>query len=326
LKIANPVIAEVIRGSIVESQHRGAFAVVAADGSCVASSGDIERPIFPRSAIKAFQCVPVIESGAADHFQFSDEEIALCCSSHNGEADHLRVAASMLKKIGAAETDYECGVHWPSLDKEKNELILSGQKPRAIHNNCSGKHAGMLAYAKHNGFDLQGYVEANHPVQKAIAQAIDFYCDVKTETVPRGIDGCSVPTWALPLESLARGCAKLLATDNLIGQRIVKSARAHPFMIAGTRSFDTLIMQAVPRLFIKFGAEGVFCGAIPHAGLGFALKCDDGAKRGAEVAAAQMLSKLDVWTVEEMTALKTFTHSTMHNWRKINVGSTQSNF
>jgi L-asparaginase II len=326
LTSTNPVIAEIMRGGIVESMHRGAFAVVSAGGECIASSGDISSPIFPRSAFKAFQCVPVIASGAADRFTFSDEDIALCCSSHNGEEEHVRVATSMLRKISATEADYECGAHWPTYEKAKTALLLAGQKPRAIHNTCSGKHAGMLAYAKHINAPLAGYIEANHPVQIAVANAIRTYCDVETERAPRGIDGCSVPTWALPLANMAQGFAKLLASNDAAGQRIVKAVRAHPFMAAGTGSFDTLIMQAVPRLFVKFGAEGVFCGAIPHAGLGFALKCDDGAKRAAEAATAAMLATLDVWTTAELAALRTFTFKPMENWRKFKVGATQSHF
>jgi L-asparaginase II len=322
----NPVIAEILRGQTVESLHRGAFAVVNADGTILKSSGDILRPVFPRSAIKAFQCVPVIESGAADHFGFSDEEIALCCSSHSGEAEHVRVAASILRKAGIDEAAYECGVHWPERMDDRADLIKMSEGPRAIHNNCSGKHAGMLALAKYLGAPLHGYVMKDHPVQQAIAKTLDSYCDADTASAPWGMDGCSVPTWALPLENAARGFAKLFAPGNVIGGRIAGAVRASPFMIAGTGKFDTRIMQAVPRLFIKYGAEAVYCGAIPHAGLGFALKIDDGAGRAAEVAIARVLSELDCWTGDEVAALSEFTHSTMRNWRKLEVGESRASF
>ena len=316
----NPVIAEVTRGPIVESRHRGAYVVCNMKGETVLAEGDTTTPIYPRSAIKAFQCLPMIESGAADRFGFSDEEIALCCSSHNGEAEHVRVARSMLQKCGVAETAYECGVHWPVYKEASYELVREGVKPQQVHNNCSGKHAGMLALAKQLGVDAHDYVTPDHPVQKAIAVTIERLCEVSLANAPRGVDGCSVPTWGVPLENLALGFAKLCDPENAACQRILNAARQYPFMIAGTGRFDTRVMQAVPRLFMKTGAEGVYCGSIPHAGLGIALKCDDGAARAAEVATIAVVLKLDVWTAEEREKLQSFQHETFKNWRKIEVG------
>jgi L-asparaginase II len=324
--MTNPILAEILRGGTIESQHRGAFAVVDVKGHVVQSEGDVARPIFPRSAVKAFQCVPVIESGAADRFQLNEEEIALCCASHSGEAEHVRVASSILRKAGVDEAAYECGVHWPERMDDKLALIKAGQSPRAIHNNCSGKHAGMLILAKHLGVPLEGYVSKDHVVQQAVAQALDRYCDADTGHGPVGVDGCSVPTWAMPLENMARGFARLFSHGDAVGQRIASAVRANPFMIAGTGKFDTRIMEAVPRLFIKVGAEGVYCGAIPHAGLGFALKIDDGAFRGAEVAVAHLLADLDCWTREDITALRSFSQSTLQNWRKLEVGLSRASF
>jgi L-asparaginase II len=318
----NPILAHVTRGPIVESSHRGAYAVVDRAENVVASEGDIAHPVFPRSAIKAFQCLPLIESGAATRFGLTPEEIALCCSSHNGEPDHVRVAASILHKCGVKEETFECGGHWPERMDDRTVLIKRGEGPRSIHNNCSGKHAGMIALATHLGIDPSGYVEAAHPVQQSIVAVINRHCDVDVAKAPVGIDGCSVPTWALPLQNTALGFARLIAS----GKNIIEAVRAHPFMVAGTGRFDTKIMQAVPRLFIKVGAEGVFCGCIPHASLGFALKIDDGGTRGAEVAIARVLSELDVWTTEEREALKSFTHTTLKNWMKKEVGETQAAF
>jgi L-asparaginase II len=326
MTMANPVLAEITRGSAVESLHRGACVVVDVKGNVVLEQGDTASPIFPRSAVKAFQCVPVIESGAADRFGFTDEEIALCCSSHNGETEHVRVAKSMLEKTGVTEANYECGEQWPERLDDKLALGRQNQKPRAVHNNCSGKHAGMLALAKHLQVPLEGYTRLEHPVQQAVARTIALYCDVDTATAHVGIDGCSVPTWALPLRNTAQGFAKLFAPGHATGLRIAKAVAAHPFMVAGTGRFDTRIMQAIPRLFIKVGAEGVYCGAIPHASLAFALKMDDGALRGAEVAAANMLLKLDCWTNEERTAIGSFTHTVLRNWRKLEVGETRASF
>jgi L-asparaginase II len=318
----NPVIAEATRGTIVESRHTGAFAVVDANGTLRRSAGDITAPIFPRSAIKAFQCVPLIESGAADRFGFTDEEISLACASHNGEAEHVRVARSMLAKAEMPETCYECGVHWPMRAETQQELARSGGAPDQVHNNCSGKHAGMLALARQLKANTTDYVKIDHPVQQAVAAAIASYCDVDPAKLVHGIDGCSVPTWAFPLRNMALGFARLTTTQT--GRRITDAVRNHPFMVAGTGRFDTRLMQALPRVFVKVGAEGVYCGCIPHAGIGFALKCDDGGTRAAEVAIAGVLLALDVWTPEEREVLQGFTTTTMTNWRKIHVGDVRA--
>jgi len=316
----NPIIAEVTRGPIVESRHHGAFVVCDAKGKILVSGGDIGSPIYPRSAIKAFQCLPVIESGAADRFGFTDEEIALCCSSHNGEAEHVRVARSMLQKIETDEACYECGAHWPVYREAAYELVRAGEKSQQVHNNCSGKHAGMLALAKQLGADHHNYVKPDHPVQKAIAAVIERMCEVNLTNAPRAVDGCSVPTWGIPLQNMAIGFAKLCDSNEAANKRIIEAAKVYPFMIAGTGRFDTNVMEAVPRLFMKTGAEGVYCGSIPHAGLGFALKCDDGAARAAEVATMSIVLKLDVWSADEREKLAGFQHETFKNWRKIEVG------
>jgi L-asparaginase II len=322
IPVQNPVIAEVTRGGIVESRHTGAFAVVDAAGKLLRSGGDITAPVFPRSAIKAFQCVPLIESGAADRFGFTDDEIALSCASHNGEPAHVSVARAMLAKAETPETCYECGVHWPMRAETQHELARSGGAPDQVHNNCSGKHAGMLALARQLGAPMAGYVNIDHPVQQAVATAIATYCDVDPAKLAWGIDGCSVPTWAFPLRNMARGFAWLTTTP--VGRRITDAVRQHPFMVAGTGRFDTRLMQAVPRTFVKVGAEGVYCGCIPHAGIGIALKCDDGGTRAAEVAMAGVLSSLDVWTAEEQAILEGFVQVPLTNWHKIHVGDVRA--
>jgi len=316
----NPVIAEVIRGPRVESVHRGSFVVVDKNGNVVTSAGNFTAPFFPRSAIKAFQCLPLIATGAAQSFALNDEEIALCCSSHSGEPEHVRVARSILAKAGINESCFECGAHMPSSREATYDLVRHNQTPQQVHNNCSGKHAGMLALAQFLGAPLEGYVRLEHPVQQAVARCLAEYCDVDMSAAPVAIDGCSVPTWSLPMDKVARGFARLAEDANLPAQRILQAARSHPFLIAGTGRFDTRAMQAVPRLFIKVGAEGVFCGVVHHAGLGFALKCDDGASRGAEVAVAQMLSALDVWTQDETQRLHRLASESLENCRKTKVG------
>lgn len=322
--MSNPIIAEVTRGGIVESRHTGAYAVVNRNHETVLSGGDIEAHVFPRSAIKAFQCLPVVESGAADRFGFTPEDIALACSSHQGEPEHVRVARAMLKKAGNDEAYYECGAHWPDSPLALRELARSSGEAGAIHNNCSGKHAGMLALARQLGADTRGYVKREHPVQRAIAATIGRYCDCDPDQLPCGIDGCSVPTWAIPLRNTALGFARFTDPANAAAQRIIASVRAHPLMVSGSTGFDTQLMTAVPRVFAKGGAEGVHCGCVPHTGLGIAVKCDDGAGRGGAVAFAAVLAKLDVWTPEELKIIKGFAHKDLTNSNMLHVGDLQA--
>jgi L-asparaginase II len=323
---SNPVIAEVTRGGVVESRHTGAYAVVDGTGRLIAAAGDTERAIFPRSSVKAFQCLPLIESGAADRFGFTAEELALACSSHAGEAPHVKVAASMLAKVGMSEMQYECGAHWPYDVSAQHDLVRHAQEPRAIHNNCSGKHAGMLALARQLGAPVEGYTRIDHPVQRAVARTLRELCDVNIDAQPHGIDGCSVPTWAIPLRNLSLAFARFASGDGLSEsrktacRRIIEAVRAHPFMVSGSNRFCTKVMQAVPRAFVKTGAEGVFCGAVPHAGLGVALKCDDGATRASESAMAALMASLPVWTDAERQALRSFAETDLANWRKLHVG------
>jgi L-asparaginase II len=324
--MTNPVLVEVSRGGIVESSHTGAYAVVDGEGKLVASAGDITTPVYPRSAIKALQCLQVIESGAADHYGFSDEEIALICSSHNGEPRHVAAARSMLAKAGLTEEAYECGAHWPEAAQASRDLARAGAEPGQVHNNCSGKHAGMLAVAQQRAVDHHGYTKREHEVQRGIARTLTELCDVDLDIAPCGIDGCSVPTWAIPLRNLALGFARFVSGKGLsparqaAAARIIAAVRANPFMVAGTGRFCTHLMTEVPRAFVKTGAEGVFCGVVPHAGLGLALKCDDGAGRAAEAAFAALLASLDVWTLDEREKLESFSHRTLKNWRKFKVG------
>lgn len=328
--MTNPVLAEVTRGQTVESRHLGAFCVMGPGGKVLASMGDIQAPVFPRSAIKAFQALPLLESGAAERYGFTDEEIALCISSHNGEPDHVRVARSMLAKAGVSEADYECGSHWPYDMPALHDMLTKGETPHDVHNNCSGKHAGMLAFAKASGAEVKGYVGIDHPVQLAVAKAMGEICDIDLKAQAWGIDGCSVPTWAMPLKNMARGFQRLASGEDLSEarkaacQRMIRAARAHPFMVAGTERFCTDLMKALPRVFVKTGAEGVFCGAIPHAGIGFAVKCDDGAHRASEAATAAVLLRMDGWTQEERAVLQRFTRQSIKSRKGVEVGEVRA--
>ncbi len=286
---SNPVTVEVTRGDIVESQHRGAAAIVDISGAIRARWGDIERPIYPRSAIKALQAIACVETGAADAADFDDEALALACASHNAEPAHIRTVTRMLDAIGLDETALECGPQWPT-HAAGRALAAEGGEPDGRHNNCSGKHAGMLALARQLDVPHAGYAERTHPVQQRIMGVVESLCGIDLSRAPVGTDGCSVPTWAIPLENLAYAFALFGTGEHMPDERAAACRRlreavfAAPFMVAGTERFCTDFMVATaPRAFVKTGAEGVFCAAVPEFGLGIALKCDDGAARAAEV-------------------------------------------
>lgn len=295
----NPVLVEVLRGAVVESAHRGAISVFDGDGTPAWEIGDTARPVFPRSAVKAIQALPLVESGAADAYGFGDRELALACASHSGEPAHVDLARSMLARAGLDETALECGWHWPSNHEAIVALARAGRSPNALHNNCSGKHAGFLCTCRHLGVDHRGYVKAGHAEQEMVRDAMEAVTGAAHDTDHRGIDGCSIPTYAIPLRDLARGFARM-ATGSGLGSarakaasRLLSACMAEPFLVAGTGRADVALMQAAPgRIFVKTGAEGVYCAALPELGLGIALKCDDGAGRAAEVMVAAVLARL----------------------------------
>lgn len=296
---SNPVLVEVSRGSLVESRHRGTIAVARADGELLLALGDVTRPVYPRSAVKLLQAVPLVESGAADAFALDDAELAVACASHSGDRIHVAAARSLLAKAGLDESPLACGAHWPIGDRAARDLLKAGRQPTPIYNNCSGKHAGMLATAVHLGLDPKGYERPEHPVQAAIARVLSETCGVALQPDLTGIDGCSVPTYAMPLAALAQGFARIATGEGLPPQRaaairrLMQACFAAPAMVAGEGRFDTAIMRALgPACFVKGGAEGVHCAALPELGLGIALKIDDGAKRGTEHALATMLAAL----------------------------------
>lgn len=297
--MANPVLVEVTRGGRVESRHRGAVAIVDARGKEVLHLGMVEEGVYPRSAVKAMQALPLVESGAADAYGFRDRELALSQASHHGESAHVAGVTAMLTAIGLDETALECGAHQPSDPAAAAELVRKGRTPSQLHNNCSGKHAGFLATARHRGLDHHGYVDAHHPVQVAIRETLAEVTGVTLTAESCGIDGCSIPTWPIPLRALAQGFARFATGVGLpperarAARRIYEAAVAEPFYVAGSGDFNTDAMAALQgAALMKGGAEGVYCAGLASLGLGIALKCDDGASRGAEVMMAAALARL----------------------------------
>jgi L-asparaginase II len=325
--MSNPVLVEVLRGALVESRHSGAVAVVDADGASVLAIGDVTTPIFPRSAVKALQALVLVESGAADRFGFGDEELALACASHSGEPGHVAGVERMLAKAELDAAALACGAHWPLSQPATVALARTGQ-PSALHNNCSGKHAGFICDACALGAVHTGYWKPEHPVQREVRAVLENLTGVALTEDRRAIDGCSVPTWAIPLRNLAHGFAKFGSGRGLEAERSKAAARLRaacakkPWHVAGTGRFCTEIMQLFgPRVFVKTGAEGVYCGALPGQGLGIAIKCDDGAGRAAQAIMAALIARFLPLANAEHAALAHFARPILRNWNGFEVGA-----
>ncbi|RFB97354.1 asparaginase [Rhizobium leguminosarum bv. trifolii] len=325
--MTNPVAVEVTRGLVVESRHRGAVAVVDGDGELVFSLGDIDAAVFPRSACKAMQALPLVESGAADAYGFGDKELALACASHNGEDEHVALAASMLARAGRDAGALECGAHWSMSQKVLIHQARTLDAPTALHNNCSGKHAGFICACCHQDLDPKGYVGYEHPLQVEIRAAMESLTGALLGAESCGTDGCSIPTYAVPLRSLAHGFAKMATGAGLeplrakASRRLIEACMAEPFYVAGSGRACTKLMQIAPgRIFVKTGAEGVFCAAIPEKGIAIALKCEDGATRAAEAMVAATLARFFETEDEVHAALTAFAATSMRNWNGIHVG------
>ncbi|MBB5204915.1 L-asparaginase II [Inhella inkyongensis] len=330
----NPVMVQAWRGPAVESEHRGALAVVDADGALVLGLGDIERAIFPRSAVKALQALPLVASGAAERFALSDAELAQACASHGGEPAHVATTAGLLTKLGLEAEVLECGAHWPRGEAQIAAMGARGETPTALHNNCSGKHAGfvclgcVLAGEADRRQFLRGYVEPEHPVMREVTAALAAATATDLSRAPVGIDGCSIPTYAIPLRQLALGFARLgtgqgLSTDHAqAAQRLRRAVAAQPFHVAGTNRLDTVLMQALgERLFCKVGAEGVYCAALPERGWGLAIKMDDGnTARAVEVVLAAVVQAALPLNDADQALLQRHSELSLRNWNQRLVG------
>lgn len=324
------VIAEVARGNRVESRHEGAAVVVDASGRIVFEAGDVELPVFPRSAVKAMLALPLVESGAADRLGLTDDEIALACASHSGEAVHVAAATSMLAKAGRDETCLECGVQWPVNEAASRAIAAAGRTPTAIHNNCSGKHAGFVCLACDRDADPAGYVSPDHPIMREVTDALAQLSGAHLGDDNRAIDGCSIPTYAIPLTSLAITFARFGTGQGMGPARASAAARiracvaAKPIMVSGTGRFDMRMMTAFgQRVFSKSGAEGVFAAALPELGLGLAVKARDGAARAAEAALAALVGRFLPGAASD-PAFEGLSAPVLRNWNGIEVGQVRA--
>lgn len=284
---------EVWRGDRIESLHRGDAVVVDARGGVVAAFGDPGRVIYPRSACKMVQALPLIESGAADASGLRSEELALACASHQGSARHARAVSQWLDRLGLMESDLRCGPQEPSDRQTRHKLLLAGESYSQLHNNCSGKHAGFLTL---NRF-LEGrsnYIEPDHPVQCLVRDAFESMTGEKISGV--AIDGCSAPNFATSLIGLATAMARMADPSALTAaranaaNRLLLAMASHPQLIGGTgRACTELGVALAGRAVVKTGAEGVFVAILRERGLGIALKIEDGGQRAAEAAIAGLL-------------------------------------
>jgi len=321
---AGPARVEVLRGGRVESVHEVDIAVVDADGRMMLGAGRPEEPVFARSAIKPFQALPLVADGVADARDLTEEELALCCASHSGEARHVELARSILEKAGLDESALACGPHPPFNGEAAEALRAAGQEPLRVHNNCSGKHAGMLALARGCEWETTGYQELEHPVQQRILREVERWTGVDRERIDTGVDGCGVVTFALPLEALALAFARLAAAARDAGSpaaRVLGAMRAHPFLVAGTNRLCTELIRATDgRIVAKVGAEGVYGAVALDRGWGIALKVRDGARRAAESALVGLLESTGLLAAEEVRPLERWLRPVLRNTRGERVG------
>jgi L-asparaginase II len=325
------VLVEVLRGGRVESLHRGSIAVVNAAGEIIYQAGNPYFEISMRSCAKPLQAIPVIVSGAAERFKFSDQELALFCGSVSGQSFHVAAVQSVLQKIGLTEEALLCGTHPPSHRGTAKELQQKGIKPGPVHNNCAGKHAAMLALCVHHGWDTANYLPLEHPVQQLILATIVEMAGVEKKCVHAAVDGCGVPVFYVPLKNLARAYARLaepflLQEADLSGtqqaiKKLMSAACTHPEMVAGDERICTDIMRLAGKsVFSKTGAEGGYALALFDKSWGVALKIEDGNQRALGPAVIELLQQLGALSDAALAQLNNYHHPTILNHRKEQVG------
>ena len=293
------------------------------------SVGDIDQHTYYRSAAKPMQALPLVEEGVVDRLGLTTEELALCCASHEGEPEHVAGARSILAKAGADESMLSCGAHVPYSPKAAAALAGSGEAPGRIHNNCSGKHAGMIALAVALGWDPTDYHRAEHPVQRRMLDEVVRFSGIPAEEIPTGVDGCGVVCFAVPLRDMARSFGAFTQAADGGGpvERVVDAMTTAPFMVGGTGRTCTEVMErAGDRVFVKLGAEGVYGAGVRGRRLGVAIKVEDGGRRAVEVALIHTLNAVGALTDDEARALRVHGHPDVRNTRGEIVGELRPAF
>lgn len=319
-----PLIVNVIRGQQIECSHQVSAVVVNSDSQTLQSWGESDLKIFPRSSIKPLQALALFQSGAYDQFQITDQELVLACASHSGEKPQTDLIQTWLKRLNLSIQDLECGTHYPSHQNATIELLNSHEQVSPIHNNCSGKHTGMLAACLSLRVPTKGYTDRNHPLQIMIKEILEDFCDTKITSDDTAIDGCSIPTYFLNLKKLALAVARFSAPTGRFekykkaSHKIINAISQNPYYLGGTDRYCTKMTQALKgQGFVKTGAEGVMFACLPEKRIGIALKVTDGTTRGAELSMSFILNKLGVLTQNDYSE---FSKVEVKNWNQIVTG------
>lgn len=305
-------LAAVTRNGYIESLHYGFLCVVDSQGKIVYSLGDYNTGIFFRSSAKPIQVLPLIESGAAEAFGFSPEEIAIACSSHSGQKIHQLTVSRILDKLNLEEKNLHCGTMTPYNEEESKRIAAEGRAPSVFHCSCSGKHAAMLALSKYKGYSLEDYEKVDHPVQQEILNVIAEFADEDAKSIPTGVDGCGVPIYILPVNKIALSYAKLAAYSQDENKPYHDSCKTvysamihHPEMVAGDYEFCTELMKAVGgKLIAKVGCEAVYSIGIKSGNLGVCIKIIDGTERAVYPVVIELLKELGILDHDEISKLK----------------------
>jgi L-asparaginase II len=309
------------RGEVEEGIQRGHLAAVDARGTLVTSKGDPSRLTYFRSCAKPFQAIAALRTGIVARFGLTAEHVAIMCASHSGEPRHVAVVRDLLAHAEIDESSLQCGAHWPYDEAAASVVRREMREPLAVFNNCSGKHSGMLAAARVLEAPLASYLEPSHPVQQRIRQVVEEFTSCAGTDVIYGIDGCSAPNAAVPLSAMARSFAQLVTSDDDVARTAVEAMTTHPFLIGGTRRFDTALMEVTDgRLLAKGGAAGAHCTADRRSGRGLAVKLEDVDGTWVSVAVMAALTGLGWLTPAEQQALDRFAHPTLRNHKGLTVG------
>ena len=331
-------IYQTTRGDVIESVHFGAIAIVDASGNIFASYGNPQTATFMRSSSKPFQAIPLVEMGGIDFFKMTETELAITCASHSGTDSHTKTIYGLQQKIGIGDHDLQCGTHQP-FDKSTRALLKDrGEQPNPKHHNCSGKHTGMLGQAKLMGADTEGYTEQDHPIQTQILKTVSDLCNIQISDIQLGQDGCSVPTFCMPLYHAAWGWARLTYPDDLPEKRklacksITEAMTTNPLMVAGPGRLDTVLMEkSTGTIISKAGAEAYQAAGIRKdalfpgsPALGIALKISEGDQRKLVRRAVliEVLHQLKILSTERLSEYATFGPVLpIYNQRQIEIGS-----
>ena len=319
------------RGDQIESVHEIKVAVLDSKEKTIFSTKNNKDITYPRSAIKIFQSIPLILSGAAEFYNLTDKQIAISSSSHFGEPSHIKILKDWLKKTNIKEQYLKCGIHNPLNLNSSNNLLLSRKKPSPIYNNCSGKHLGMLTTSKYKKYSIKNYTNFNHPIQKSILRILEEFNECKVPQKSKAIDGCSAPQYAFPLMNLALSMMKISIFDKLRFDfsysinKLLHCISNYPFYIGGTGRFDSeLIHITKGRIFCKIGAEGVLMFADMKNKFGGILKVMDGNQRAIPSATINLLKKIGSLDKNELNKLKKWDPEILYNHSMKKIGKISS--